>query len=122
MKKVWILEGFIDREKMEKSLNDLYDLEKKATTKDQIDSCLEMINIYEKKLHENPNGYWLAYQGKTIYKQFCDCSRQTLHNLCKDIAKWRVVEGSIEDGSKTWVGYKFVKENVGVMKYLWATL
>ena len=122
MKKVWILEGFISKEKMEKSLKDLYDLEKKATTKDQIDSCLEMIDLYEKKLHENPDGYWLAYQGKTNYKYFCDEAHSTMRNLRKDKMKWRVIEGSIRDDAKTWCGYEVVKENAGVMKYLWATL
>lgn len=122
MKKVWILEGFISREKMEKNIDDLYDLKRKATSKEQIDACFEMIDIQERKLFENPKGYWLPYQGKTNYKHFCDEAHSTMRNLRKDGMKWRVIEGSIQDDAKTWCGYKVVRENNGVMKYLWATL
>ena len=107
---------------MEKDLQELYDMKEKAETTEQIDTCQEMIDIYQKKMDKNPEGYWLAYQGKTNYKQFCYCAHETLQNMRKQKMQWRVVEGAIEDKAQTWAGYETIKENTGVMKYLWATL
>lgn len=121
MKKVWILEGFISREHMDKELNDLYEMRNKASNDNELKVCDEMISLYSKSITKNPNGHWLGYQGKSIYRQFCDCAKQTLR-YSKDVAeKWRVVEAEIQDDANTWIGYKVIKENPGVMRYLWAT-
>lgn len=122
MKKVWILEGFISVNKINEDLDEWNELLQLATKREQIETCLEMIEIFENKLDANPNGYWLAYQGSTSYKQFCHFARSTMRNLRKDRMTWRVVEGLIEETAKTWQDYRTLKENVGVMKYLWATL
>lgn len=122
MKKVWILEGFVSREHMEKELGGIVEMISKAKTKEEVDAVLEMEGMYKKVIEKNPEGHWTAWQGKTNYKQFCDCAKETLRNMRKEKMQWRVIEGAIEDEASTWVGYKIVKENNGVMRYLWATL
>lgn len=122
MKKVWILEGFISREKMEEELEDLYTSRDLAKTEDQIKACDEIMSIHKKTILKHPEGYWVGYQGKSIYHQFCTCAKDTLRNMKDVIKKWRVVEAEINDDAQVWVGYKIVKENPGVMRYLWATL
>lgn len=122
MKKVWILEGFISREELDKQYEELLDLKADAKTAIEKAAMKEMTKIYKRSIEKHPEGYWLAYQGKTTYKQFCYDAKQTLRNMRKQKMSWRVVEGSISDEATTWTGYKFVKENSGVMKYLWATL
>lgn len=122
MKKVWVLEGLVTKQQMEEDLKSFQDMRTKATTKIEIESCDTMIRLQEYRIDKYPEGRWLAYQGKTNYKQFCYDSKQTLRNMKKHNMQWRVVEGAIQDNATTWVGYKITKENEGVMKYLWATL
>ena len=117
--KCWILEGFVTREKMIENIEMIKGLEAKDDV--QREAKEQVLDANIKRLEENPNGYWLGYQGKTRYYQFCDCAKETLRNM-KDKMTFRVVEAEIDDKSKTWIGYKVIKENPGVMKFLMATL
>lgn len=121
MKKVWILERFISPEECKKSLDDLYAAREANAEKPELAKvCDEMITAYKKRMDANPDGYWLGYDGKIIYRDFCYCAKQTMRNLAG--SKFRVVEGEIEDNAKYWLGYKIVKENPGVLRYLYKTL
>lgn len=123
MKKVWILEKFEGHEEMVKSLNIIEEAFKTNGDKldaDGVKSVEESIAAYKKRIEENPNGWWIGWEGKTIYRQFCDCARDALRRADKSW-KFRVVEGEIEDNAWSWLGYKFVKENEGVLRYLMAT-
>lgn len=121
MKKVWILESFIGEEEMKKSEQDVKDMIAFYEGDDEaVKTCKELLANVEKKHRENPNGYWLGYQGKTNYKVFCDESRGTMRNL-KD-RKFRVLKAEIADDADTWSGYVNGVENDGVLRYLYATL
>ena len=124
MKKVWILEKFASREEMLKhqaenramvemaKANDKY-------TAEQISSLEDFAASYDKVVENNPNGRWYGFEGKIIYRQFCDCAKDAIRRNPE--GKFRVVEGEIPDDSKMWIGYKFIKENEGVLRYLMAT-
>ena len=124
MKNVWILEGFVTREQMDKSLEDLKKTVEKADTEELKKVSVDWMETYQKIIDENPEGYWLGYQGKTNYRQFCECAKETLRNMKKEGMEWRVVKGQIADDAQYWNGYKNnpVEVNDGVMRYLWATL
>lgn len=123
--KVWILEKFESVDDMNKVCADMKSVVEYAKnnndsfTKEQINDFEEAVVAYENKIKENPNGYWYGFEGKTIYRQFCDVAKAAIRR--NPNAKFRVVEGEIPDGSKYWLGYKFVKENEGVYRYLMAT-
>ena len=123
MKKVWILEKFESNEMMVKTLGELEKMFEES--KDEIDEKgIESMNrtiAYQKKMiEENPEGMWIGWEGKSIYRQFCDVAKAALRRADKSW-KFRVVEGEIEDNAQYWCGYKFVKENEGVLRYLMAT-
>ena len=123
MKKVWILEKYITAEEMRNVLGDLselYESVKESSDVKQIAMVEEMIQKYNDKMEQNPNGYWSGCEGKSVYTQFCEKAKDTIRRADKDV-KFRVVEGEIEDDAKYWVKYKFVKENEGVFRYLMAT-
>jgi len=123
MKKVWILEKYITVEEMERTLSDLeqgYEVNKDKFTEEQIVIMESTLEAYRKKIKENPNGYWSGTEGKTIYKQFCERAKDAIRRHDKG-TKFRVVEGEIQDDAQYWTGYKFVKENEGVLRYLMAT-
>ena len=125
MKKVWILEKFASREEMLKS-----QAENRATlemiktndsyTEDQIKYFEEYVADYDKVVENNPNGRWYGFEGKTNYKQFCDRAKASIRHNPDGI--FRVVEGEIPDNYNMWIGYRFIKENEDVMRYLMATL
>ena len=123
--KVWILEKFESVEDMNKVHADMKSVVEYAKnnndgfTKEQINDFEEAVVAYENKIKENPNGYWYGFEGKTIYRQFCDVAKDAIRR--NPNAKFRVVEGEIPDSSKYWLGYKFIKENKGVYRYLMAT-
>lgn len=77
------------------------------------------VENYKKQIEANPNGRWIGFDGKSIYSVFCNVAKETIR-MFPD-SKFRVVEGEIEDDAKYWPGYKFVKENEGVLRYLMAT-
>ena len=126
MKKVWILERFISKEEMEKSMNELYEIREFWDERDDaeaeaaIKTCDEMIVAYEKRMNANPDGYWLGYQGKIIYRQFCSCAHETMRYFKEGL--FRVVKAEIEDSASQWIGYKNPVVNDGVLRYLYATL
>lgn len=123
MKKVWILEKFESNEKMIKNLGELEQaLEENKGNLDEkgIESMNQAIASYKKRIEENPEGMWIGWEGKSIYRQFCDVAKAALRRADKSW-KFRVVEGEIEDDAQYWRGYKFVKENEGVLRYLMAT-
>ena len=123
MKKVWILEKFESNEMMVKTLGELEQMfeESKGNLDEKgIESMNQTIASYKKMIEENPEGMWIGWEGKSIYRQFCDVAKAALRRADKSW-KFRVVEGEIEDNAKCWCGYKFVKENEGVLRYLMAT-
>lgn len=121
MKKVWVLERFIDPQECKKSLDDLYKMrEANADDAERVKTCDEVISCYEKRMTANPDGYWLGYEGKIVYRDFCYCAKRTMRNLAG--STFRVVEAEIASDAKTWLGYKVVKENAGVLRYLYATM
>ena len=123
MKKVWILEKFESNEMMVKTLGELEQMfeESKGNFDEKgIESINQTIASYKKRIEENPEGMWIGWEGKTIYRQFCDVAKAALRRADKSW-KFRVVEGEIEDNAQYWCGYKFVKENKGVLRYLMAT-
>lgn len=118
MKKIWILEKFETVEEMAKSYEEMTkSLEERNIEKDKVESFKEK---YKKLLEENPNGIWCGFEGKTNYHQFCEIAKHAIRRNPK--GKFRVVEGIIDDNSKYWIEYEFVKENEKVFKYLMATL
>ena len=123
MKKVWILEKFESNEMMVKTLGELEQMfeESKGNLDEKgIESMNQTIASYKKMIEENPEGMWIGWEGKSIYRQFCDVAKAALRRADKSW-KFRVVEGEIEDNARYWRGYKFVKENEGVLRYLMTT-
>lgn len=123
MKKVWILEKFESNEAMVKSLSELeqmFEESKDSFDEKGIESMTKTIESYKKRIDENPDGEWIGWEGKSIYSQFCEVAKDALRRADKSW-KFRVVEGEIEDNAQYWCGYKFVKVNEGVLKYLIAT-
>ena len=123
MKKVWILEKFESNEAMVKTLSELeqmFEENKDEFDEKGIESMNRTIASRKKMIEENPEGMWIGCEGKSIYRQFCDVAKAALRRADKSW-KFRVVEGEIEDNAQYWCGYKFVKENEGVLRYLMAT-
>lgn len=123
MKKVWILERFESNEMMVKTLGELeqmFEESKDNLDEKGIESMNQTIASYKKMIEENPEGMWIGWEGKSIYRQFCDVAKAALRRADKSW-KFRVIEGEIEDNAQYWRGYKFVKENEGVLRYLMAT-
>ena len=123
MKKVWILEKFESNEAMVKSLSELeqmFEESKDNFDEKGIESMNKTISSHKKMIDENPEGMWIGWEGKSIYSQFCEVAKDALRRADKSW-KFRVVEGEIEDNAQYWCGYKFVKVNEGVLKYLIAT-
>jgi len=86
---------------------------------EQINCWERVVTKYREFVESTSEGRWIGFDGKTIYRQFCDVARASIRR--NPNAKFRVVEGEIEDNAKSWVGYKIVKENEGVLRYLMAT-
>lgn len=121
MKKVWILEKFETHEEMVKHHADYEEWLEDAKTNNHHDVAHfeKLVEKHKEVIDANPNGRWIGFEGKSIYRQFCDIARATIRRNPNE--KFRVVEAEIEDSAKYWVGYKFVKENEGVLRYLMAT-
>ena len=123
MTKVWVLEKYITVEEMNKHLQqsiELLETSKEKGTEEQVAMCEDMVRKQEEKIKENPNGYWSGWEGKSIYKQFCNVAKAAI-NRAEEGTQFRVVEGEVKDDAKYWTGYKFVKVNDGVLRYLMAT-
>lgn len=124
MKKVWILEKFASREEMLKHQEENWVMVEMAKSSDkctaeQISSLEDFAASYDKVVENSPDGRWYGFEGKIIYRQFCDCAKAAIRR--NPDGKFRVVEGEIPDDAKQWIRYKFVKENEGVLRYLMAT-
>lgn len=121
MKKVWILEKFETHEEMVKLHADyeawLEDV--KANDPDKVVHFETLVEKHKQVMEENPDGRWFGFEGKSIYRQFCDVAKAAIRR--NPGAKFRVVEGEIDDDAKYWVGYKMTKVNDGVYRYLMAT-
>ena len=123
MKKVWILEKFESHDAIVKTLGELeqmFEESKDKVDEKGIESMNKTIASHKKMIEENPEGMWIGWEGKSIYRQFCDVAKAALRRADKSW-KFRVVEGEIEDNAQYWCGYKFIKENEGVLRYLMAT-
>ena len=122
MKKVWILEKFETHEEMVKYLaeyeGEMFEYVKENKPKHIAEYEL-FIARYKEQIEANPNGRWIGFDGKSNYRHFCDVARASIRR--NPNAKFRVIEGEIADDAKYWVGYKVVKENEGVLRYLMAT-
>lgn len=118
MKKVWILEKFASREEMENSLAAIKGLLENANSKEQEVACKQVLEAYEKSFNENPEGRWFGFEGKINYNQFISVALDAIRR--NPDGKFRVIEAEIHDNATTWNGYKFVKENDGVLRYLMA--
>lgn len=124
MKKVWILEKFATAEEQVKHYTEFQVIVENAKnnnemTEEQIARLEQAVASYKKVLDENPDGHWYGFEGKVIYRQFCDVAKAAIRRNPED--KFRVVEGEIEDDAKYWNNYKFIKINDGVLRYLMAT-
>lgn len=124
MKKVWILEKFATAEEQAKHYTEFVEMVENAKndgkmTDEQIAQLEQGIAAYKKVVDENPDGRWYGFEGKVIYRQFCDIAKEAIRRNPE--GKFRVVEGEIEDDAKYWTNYKMVKVNDGVYRYLMAT-
>lgn len=117
MKKVWILEKFASRKEMEKSMADIKNFLENANGKEQ-EIGKQVMEAYEKSFKENPDGRWFGFEGKTNYNQFISVALGSIRR--NPDGKFRVIEAEIPDDVTTWIGYKFVKENDGVLQFLMA--
>ena len=124
MKKVWILEKLYLPEETKKSISDmekvLEDLPNNpAATEEVINSMKNTIFVLKQKLVDFPEGYWLGFEGKIIYSQFCSVAKAAINRNPE--VTFRVVTAEIEDNAKYWPGYQNLKVNEGVLRYLMAT-
>lgn len=120
MKKVWILEKFESREDMESLMAKTKDMASfYANDSEGYNVCNQMISALEKKMADNPDGYWAGFEGKIIYRQFIERAKEAIARNPE--AKFRVVEGLIDDDATSWCGYKTVEVNDRVLRYLMAT-
>lgn len=120
MKKVWILEHFVSAEEIAKHIQFCEDaLKSERITEEQAAITKTVLESFRKEAENHPDGYWSGFEGKIYYKQFCECAKAAIRRNPGE--QFRVVEGLIEDDATVWPGYKTVRVNEGVMKYLMAT-
>ena len=123
MKKVWVLEKFISPEETLESIRENEELFEAQAGNPACQEIVSQMIAKLRKIHEeNPDGYWLGYEGKTNYSQFCWTAKDFMRRHKNDGYKLRVVKAEIADDAKYWLGYKNPEENQGVMKYLYVTL
>lgn len=127
-KKVWILERYIDSAEMAKTLEELKEYAEEAEKEGDVAAAAfkDAVVRYQERMQQCPEGYWLGHVGRSNYKQFCWDAKESLRFWLRERGKkadeLRVVEGYIEDNSKTWTGYTVAKVNDGVKRYLLATM
>lgn len=122
MKKVWVLEKFRTHDDLVANIEHGLEIADAVVLDkpDEAEHAQEFIAKLKQIADKHPDGMWVGWQGKTNYKQFCECAKESLR-LAKPGDKFRVVEGQIKDSATTWVGYTVVKQNDGVLQYLMAT-
>ena len=121
--KVWVLEKFASPTEMIKTLIDMIEMiESSRNTCSAEDSQKldEGLDRFEDKIEKNPSGFWSGFEGKINYKQFCNVAKDAIER--NPNAKFRVVEGEIDDKATTWTNYRLVSVNEKVYRYLRATL
>ena len=124
MKKVWILEKLYLPEETKKSITEMEKMlegirnNPEATT-EGISLMEDTISKLKQRLADFPEGYWLGFEGKVIYRQFCQVAKAAINRNPNCI--FRVVSAEIADDSKFWLGYQNPTVNEGVLKYLMAT-
>lgn len=124
MKKVWILEKLYKPEETLKSISDMEEIlrtapKNPAATEEGLEMVKKAISSLQQKLEDYPEGYWLGFEGKTVYSQFCSVAKAALRR--HPTATFRVVKAEIEDDAQFWPGYKNPQVNEGVLRYLMAT-
>lgn len=124
MKKVWILEKLYLPEETKKSITEMEKMledirnNPEATT-EGISLMEDTISKLKQRLADFPEGYWLGFEGKVIYRQFCQVAKAAINR--NPDCTFRVVSAEIADDSKFWLGYQNPTVNEGVLKYLMAT-
>lgn len=125
--KVWILEGFIDAAHMQETLKQneqMLEWAKETRSPEDVKMAKQMLDAYKKTIAENPDGYWLGYEGKIDYKTFCRMAQETLRWGKENGMRFRVLKADLRDEkAKSWMNnYENGVENAGVLRYLYATL
>lgn len=118
--KVWILERYYTPEECLEAANNLEEIVEQMKTEGNVREE-EIAKIEEgvknlKDLHLNKEGKWAGFEGKSNYKTFVHVAKEAM--MRNKGVEFRVVEGEIDYDSKYWTGYKAVKVNDEVMKYL----
>lgn len=124
MKKVWILEKLYLPEETKKSIIEMEDMLENIRNNPEAPaegiSCMEnTISTLKQRLTDFPEGYWLGFEGKVIYRQFCQVAKAAI-NRNPDFT-FRVVSAEIADDAKSWLRYQNPTVNEGVLRYLMAT-
>ena len=121
--KVWVLEKFASPTEMIKTLINMIEVvesSRSSCSAEDSQKLDEGLDRLENKIEENPSGFWSGFEGKTSYKQFCNVAKDAIER--NPNAKFRVVEGEIDDKATTWTNYRLVCVNDRVLRYLRATL
>lgn len=118
MKKVWVLERWLDRNFVEKRYNEYVELFSKDTTVKDEDKIKVLDSFASRLATPNFEGYWCGYEGKSNYKDFCSVAADFIRRHKNEKYKLRVVSAYIDDDARSWVGYKNPTENEGVLRYL----
>jgi succinate dehydrogenase flavin-adding protein (antitoxin of CptAB toxin-antitoxin module) len=116
MSTVWILEKWQTPEDSERIMNDFVKDFNNETDEEEKKHFEKIIAKHQKRMEENPNGYWYGWVGRSIYKQFCEDAIQSIRWNKK--AQYRVLKAEVDDSDTTWLNYKNGVENKGVYKYL----
>lgn len=124
MKKVWILEKLYLPEETKQSITEMEEMLKNLRNNPEAPaegiSCMEnTIFTLKQRLADFPEGHWLGFEGKVIYKQFCQVAKAAINR--NPDCTFRVVSAEIADDAKFWLGYQNPTVNEGVLKYLMAT-
>lgn len=124
MKKVWILEKLYLPEETRKSIIEMEDMLENIRNNPEAPaegiSCMEnTISTLKQRLADFPEGYWLGFEGKVIYRQFCQVAKAAINR--NPDCTFQVVSAEIADDAKSWLGYQNPIVNEGVLRYLMAT-
>lgn len=124
MKKVWILEKPYTPEETKKSITKMEEMLKDIRNNPEATaegiSCMEnTLSTLKQRLADFPEGYWLGFEGKIIYRQFCQVAKAAINR--NPDCTFRVVSAEIADDAKFWLGYQNPNINGGVLRYLMAT-
>lgn len=125
MTTIWILEKYITNEMMKKQIRDLETLKTDAVIMNKTEAVKTidvMLQAAKENLEKMPEGHWTGWVGKSNYKTFCLQAQESLRLDPK--ARYRVLKANmIDTNNKYWCNnYENGIENVGVLKYLYATM